>query len=272
METTEKIVEAYCRYIKGWATIPNIKCSGQHEIDLVAIDPRTLDHYHIETGVSISGSFSKLTAKPFSPEDFKVPVKKAVQRRTVGYFAVRKFGPPQVVDKLEEYGFKKGRYSKVIVTWGWTDEAKDQAKKHGIILWDFRELLRDIGEVFSDVRTYFTDDTLRTLQLFAKALETGISKARSENMPTAQNFRHELLAMFNEAEKQDLSSVEIKARKLHRRVGGYPGPNHRMPTCCDVMLAEKRANDRILSQPRKGKGASLTIHYTIPRAQKKLPL
>ncbi len=272
METTEKIVEAYCRYIKGWATIPNIKCSGQYEIDLVAIDPVGLKRYHIETGVSISASYSKLTAKPFSPKDLKVRVKTAGQRRTVGYFSERKFGAEEVFRKLQEYGFEKGQYSKVIVTWGWTDEAKAEADNSGITLWDFRELLRDIGEVFSDVRTYFTDDTLRTLQLFAKSLETGISKARSENMPTAQNFRHELLAMFNEAEKQDLSSVEIKARKLHRRVGGYPGPNHRMPTCCDVMLAEKRANDRILSQPRKGKGASLTIQYTLPRAQKKLPL
>ena len=185
---------------------------------------------------------------------------------------MRKFGVPQVVDKLKEYGFKKGRYSKVIVTWGWTDAAKDQAKQHGIVLWDFRELLRDIGEVFSDVRTYFADDTLRTLQLFAKALETDLSRDRSEDMPTARDFRSELLAMFTEAEKCDLSSVTIEARRLHRQVGGYPGPNHRMPTCCDVLLAEKRANDTILSQPRKGKGASLTIQYTLPRAQKKLPL
>jgi hypothetical protein len=34
METTEKIVEAYVRYVKRWATIPNIKCDGQFEIDL----------------------------------------------------------------------------------------------------------------------------------------------------------------------------------------------------------------------------------------------
>lgn len=39
METTETIVEAYVRYIKGWATIPNIKCSSQLEIDLLAIVP-----------------------------------------------------------------------------------------------------------------------------------------------------------------------------------------------------------------------------------------
>ena len=91
-------------------------------------------------------------------------------------------------------------------------------------------------------------------------------------MPTVQDFRSELLGMFQEAEKRDLPSIEIEARRLHRQVGGYPGPNHRMPTCCVVMLAEKRAKDRILSQPRKGKGASLTIQYTLPRAQKKLPL
>ena len=42
METTERIVEAYVRYIKGWATIPNIRCGGQLEIDLLAIDPALL--------------------------------------------------------------------------------------------------------------------------------------------------------------------------------------------------------------------------------------
>jgi hypothetical protein len=41
METTEKIVEAYAHYIKGWFTIPNIKCRGQFEIDLLAVDAAT---------------------------------------------------------------------------------------------------------------------------------------------------------------------------------------------------------------------------------------
>ncbi|MDR7584895.1 MAG: hypothetical protein QN158_04805 [Armatimonadota bacterium] len=54
METTEKIVEAYVRYVKGWLTIPNIKCEGQLEIDLLAVDvsdPARIDRYHIESGV-----------------------------------------------------------------------------------------------------------------------------------------------------------------------------------------------------------------------------
>jgi len=87
METTEKIVEAYVRFVKGWLTIPNIKCPGQYEIDLLAIDPLSLDRYHIESGVSISGSYSKLTVRDYSDEYLKMRVKAAGQRRTIGYFA-----------------------------------------------------------------------------------------------------------------------------------------------------------------------------------------
>ena len=32
----------------------------------------------------------------------------------------------------------------------------------------------------------------------------------------------------------------VKAGDLHRRVGGYPGRDHRMPTCCDVMEKHER--------------------------------
>ncbi len=171
METTEKIVEAYCRYVKGWFTISNIKCSGQYEIDLLAVEASSdegLKRYHIESGVSISGAYSKLTAKPFSPEKLKQRVKQAEQRRTFGYFRDRKFGSPGVIDELRKYGFRKGNYSRIIVTWGWTEEAKKQADKAGIILWDFRDIIQEIAETFRKTRTYFTDDTLRTIQLFVK--------------------------------------------------------------------------------------------------------
>ena len=173
LETTEKIVEAYVRYIKGWATIPNIKCPGQFEIDLLAIDPRTGDRYHIESGISVSGGFSKLTAKPFSPEELKVRVQQPKQRRTLGYFTERKFAAPGVIETLAQYGFKPGNYTKVIVTFGWTPEAGQEAERCGVVLWDFRRLMRDISKAIKDRRTYFTDDTLRTLHLFTHADEMG---------------------------------------------------------------------------------------------------
>lgn len=170
METTEKIVEAYVRYVKCWATIPNIKCPGQYEIDLLAINPVSLERYHIESGVSISGSYSKLTAKPYSKEDLKIRVKAAGQRRTIGYFAQRKFSSEPIIQKLKEYGFFSENYSKVIVTWGWDDDVPAVAEELKIELWDFKEILKKIADTFQKERTYFTDDTLRTLQLFSKAI------------------------------------------------------------------------------------------------------
>ncbi len=171
METTEKIVEAYVRYVQGWATIPNIKCKGQFEIDLIAFDPKTFERYHIESGVSISKSYSKLSAKPFSENDLKIRIKTAAQRRTIGYFVQRKFGSKEVIERLSEYGLENGNYSKIIVSWGWEDDAKREADRNNIILWDFRLILREIGHLFKMQNIYFIDDTLRTLQLFAKAIE-----------------------------------------------------------------------------------------------------
>ena len=171
METTEKIVEAYVRYVKGWATIPNIKCDGQYEIDLLAINPVSGEKYHIESGVSVSGSYSKLTNKPYSEDMIKVRVKQAGQRRTLGYFADRKFCAKEVVETLKKYGFEQGNYKKVIVTWDCTPEAKKEAENRGILIWDFRDIISKIAKKIEDKRTYFTDDTLRTLHLYARAMK-----------------------------------------------------------------------------------------------------
>jgi hypothetical protein len=85
---------------------------------LIAIDPVSSKKYHIESGVSIPGSYSKLTAKPYSDKDLKTRVKAAGQRRTIGYFATRKFAAKPIIETLKNYGFKEGNYTKVIVSWG----------------------------------------------------------------------------------------------------------------------------------------------------------
>jgi hypothetical protein len=188
METTEKIVEAYVRYVRKWATIPNIKCPGQYEIDLLAIDPVNLNRYHIESGVSVSGSYSKLTVKDYSDEYLKMRVKAASQRRTIGYFIDRKFGAQPVIDTLEEYGFLPGQYSKIIVSWGWEEEAEKEAEKHAIQLWDFRDILREIAASFKKKRVYFTDDTLRTLQLFS--LSIVYTQITSQKIPRGRYTAH----------------------------------------------------------------------------------
>ena len=91
------------------ATIPNLRCDGQFEIDLLAIDPASLERYHIESSVSGSKVYSKLTGKKFDPALLKERVQKPKMRRTLGYFIDHKFEPPEIIAKLEQYGFKRGK-------------------------------------------------------------------------------------------------------------------------------------------------------------------
>jgi hypothetical protein len=170
METTEKIVEAYTRYVKGWATIPNIKCPGQGEIDILAINPATGDKYHIEVGVSISGPFSKLTNNPYNAEVAKQRTKQPSQRRTFGFFLEKKFDNPGILAMLAKYGFHPGNYRKIIATWGWTPDAKQAADRAGIVLWDFRSLMDELAKTLVDEKAYLKDDTMRTLHLFIHAM------------------------------------------------------------------------------------------------------
>jgi hypothetical protein len=174
METTEKIVESYCRYVKNWFTISNIKLKNG-EIDLLAVDTSKnarIERYHIEVSISISSGFARLTAIEFDPVKLKERNNQPSQRRTVGYFETNKFNKPEVVEKLRLFGFLGNNYHRIIVSWGWTDEAKAQAKEKGIELWDFREIITEIGEGIRLDNTYFTDDTLRTIHLYAKAVES----------------------------------------------------------------------------------------------------
>jgi hypothetical protein len=166
METTEKIVEVYVRYVKRWATIPNIRCSGQSEIDLLAIDPKTCDRYHIETSISISPGFSKLTDIEFSKG-----LHKAKMRRTLGYFIERKFKVRSVVEELATYGFAEGEYKRVIVTWDLTKEAGLAAREAEIEVWKFPEIMKAIAETIEKSDSYYGDDTLRTIGLYARAFQ-----------------------------------------------------------------------------------------------------
>jgi hypothetical protein len=84
-------------------------------------------------------------------------------------------------------------------------------------------------------------------------------------MPTAEEFQKELDARFRLAADAGAPNIEINSGELHRKLGGYPQAGHQMPTCCNVMYREQRLGDAVVSAPPKGKGASLTIRYRLPR-------
>lgn len=93
----------------------------------------------------------------------------------------------------------------------------------------------------------------------APALEEG-------TMPTAEDFKREIHRTMLEAQNAGKELVLVNAGELHRRVGGYPGTNQRMPNCCQVMRAQMLDSaDFVLEAPPSGLGATLTIAYRIPR-------
>lgn len=83
--------------------------------------------------------------------------------------------------------------------------------------------------------------------------------------PDADVFQAALQRHFAEAQKKGKSHIEIRSGDLHSEVGGYPGHNHRMPTCCDVMRSEMHGKDNIVGEPPRGKGANLIVRYILPR-------
>nr|NIN01199.1 hypothetical protein [candidate division Zixibacteria bacterium] len=49
--------------------------------------------------------------------------------------------------------------------------------------------------------------------------------------PTTEDFQSELDKVFATAQEEGKPFVEVKSGDLHRSVGGYPGPNHRITLC-----------------------------------------
>jgi hypothetical protein len=88
-------------------------------------------------------------------------------------------------------------------------------------------------------------------------------------MPTAEEFRDALFETMADALRAGHEYLEIDAGELHRRLGGYPGPDDRIPNYCHVMKAQVSTEwgDVILHDPPSGQGASLRIRYRVPRPE-----
>lgn len=83
--------------------------------------------------------------------------------------------------------------------------------------------------------------------------------------PNATEFQALIDRLLSAADELGFVAVEISAGNLHRKIGGYPGANHRMPMCCATMKKSMKEQDSIVSAPAKGVGASLTVRFKLPR-------
>lgn len=145
MEASEKVVESYFRYVEGYFTIPNLRCKGQKEVDLIGMrfSNGSIERIHVEVSVATTGAFSKINAKPFSQKQKKTRNGSASERVKIGYFIEDKFNDLNVVDTLKEFGFENGNYNKILVTWNWEDNVEPIAHSNGITLLKFKGLLEE---------------------------------------------------------------------------------------------------------------------------------
>lgn len=134
----------------------------------------------------------------------------------------------------------------------------------------FAELVDGNGTVGRVVQPPASNARARVRALEGDAMDQhGRSHEGSETTPggrpAAAAFRNVLAEVLENATKSGAAFVDVTSGDLHRRVGGYPGPLHAMPTCCSVMRSAMMPADIVMSAPPSGVGASLTIRYALPR-------
>lgn len=87
----------------------------------------------------------------------------------------------------------------------------------------------------------------------------------TEWRPRTADFERALADLFDAETRLGRDHVVVRSGDFHRQVGGYPRPDHAMPTCCNVMYAAMAKGDEVLRAPPKGLGANLYIRYRLPR-------
>lgn len=119
-----------------------------------------------------------------------------------------------------------------------------------------------INQMLSGYDVTETPSAMVQVSLKRARTETVDREPRSTNIPNVDMFRRALNEIFASSRGKN---VDVTAGVLHRSVGVYPDKHHNMPGCCDVMRQAMKAGDKILHSPPKGRGATLTIRYVLPR-------
>jgi 5-methylcytosine-specific restriction protein A len=105
----------------------------------------------------------------------------------------------------------------------------------------------------------------RHMSTAVRGTEGAVSRGGRGGAPSAADFRIALERLLSAARSEGKGELTVTAGELHRILGGYPGPQHRMPICSRVMRSEMRLGDAIVASPPKGAGASLAISYRTAR-------
>jgi len=171
MNAAERIVEAYFRHVRSTFTRTSVKGVGQVELDIVGVDPskKPPTFFHIESSVSISSGYSKITNKQFSPSEAKLRQKAAGQRTTAGFFIEKKFFSQDVLETLRQIGCNTRNLKRVLVSWEFDEEAQKVLQGKGIECLTMKKILQELADYLAQETCDMDSDILRTLQLFVRS-------------------------------------------------------------------------------------------------------
>lgn len=180
LEPEVHLIDKYLQEVKKWLTMTNIGLGKKKkEIDLLAINPRTGEKYHIESRVSIS-SFGKLRVHERKRSN------KTSLRNGLNYFSREKFDNTIMVNGIREI-FGNTNYSRILIVWDVEDESViDVAKeKFGIEIWYMEEILDELKEaILQDKIKGSRDDILRTVELLLKMYKVSGRKSIRRKIET----------------------------------------------------------------------------------------
>lgn len=182
MNAAENIVEAYFRYCLGCFTMTDVKVErgNNRQLDLIAIDLRRDEAYHVETSVKIAGFGPTLPQleMAFERKFFGAP---RANEKPEGDHALGKNYRPAIDRTYRRLGLKRSRLSRVYVCWTVTGvqhgeldafcervSRRCHLRRNPIQVWSFRD--RVLPELSDAVGTANYDhEALRTLSLLAAA-------------------------------------------------------------------------------------------------------
>jgi hypothetical protein len=157
MEPEVHIIDKYFQEMMHCLTMTNTKCKGGKEIDLLAINPKTLEKYHVEATI-------RTKSKIVSEEGLFYYWKNNPAKKGLNYFHRYKFEDEKVKQKIEEI-FGKANYHKVLLVWGIKNDtvAREAKEKYGIEIMSLRHVIHEFMD--NKITSGSRDDILRTMEL-----------------------------------------------------------------------------------------------------------
>jgi len=162
----------------------NIKCKRK-EIDLLAMNPKTLERYHVEASVWTGSPFKRDRIEPFLKE---------------------KFDDSRIREKIEEI-FGREDYKRILVLWDVRDLSLVPwcTANFNLQIWFIDDILNELME--KRVLKGSRDDVLRTIELLSLCQKESKRRSRaSERKRIRKEFTPEKI------EKSGKGMLEFKKR------------------------------------------------------------